>query len=168
MRAAGSRLSLYRRCAACLPCPRRLPPPAPSSALRNALPCSGTATTWSDERGQSLSGIDVRLFGKVAVLRDGRPVPVLSTKALELLCYLLLLRDRAHAREALSDLLWPDASEPLSKKYLRQTLWQLRTALNEPGGGRAGAASVIVASLGWVRINPDAGWWLDVDAFEAA
>jgi DNA-binding SARP family transcriptional activator len=151
-----------------LPCRLPLPPPAPSPALRSAPPCSGTATTGSDERGQSLNGIDVRLFGKVAVLRDGRPVSVLSTKALELFCYLLLFRDRAHAREVLSDVLWPDASEPLSKKYLRQTLWQLRTTLNEPGGGRAGAESLIAASLGWVRINPDAGWWLDVDAFERA
>ena len=115
-----------------------------------------------------MTGIQVRLFGKVSVFRDGRPVSALSAKALELLCYLLLFRDRAHAREALAELLWPGASGSLSKKYLRQTLWQLRTRLNEAGREQAATESVLAASPNWVRVNPDAGWWLDVEAFERA
>ena len=70
------------------------------------------------------------------MLRDDRPLPVLSSKALELLCYLVLHRDRAHTREALSRLLWPDAPDGQAKKYLRQTLWQLQTNLGERVGTR--------------------------------
>jgi DNA-binding SARP family transcriptional activator len=110
----------------------------------------------------------VRLFGKVSVQRDGVAVAGLSAKVLELLCYLLLFRDRGHAREVLADVLWPEASGPRARKYLRQTLWQLRTALNGPaalGGTRPDGPLAVDA--GWVRLNPDA-WWLDVDVFERA
>ena len=55
------------------------------------------------------------MFGRVAVLRGGEPVSILS-KALELLCYLVLHRERAHTRETLAGLLWPDA--PVSYTHL--------------------------------------------------
>jgi DNA-binding SARP family transcriptional activator len=115
-----------------------------------------------------MTGVRVSLFGKVSVICDGRPVSALSMKALELFCYLLLFRDRAHSREALSELLWPGTPESLSRKYLRKTLWQLRTTLNEAGGRRAGVEPILRTAAGWVRANPDGDWWLDVDAFEQA
>ena len=110
----------------------------------------------------------VRLFGKVSVQHDGVAVAGLSTKVLELLCYLLLFRDRGHAREVLADVLWPEAGGPRARKYLRQTLWQLRTALNSPAGtGATRPDGPLAVDAGWVRLNPDA-WWLDVDIFERA
>ncbi|HKE97526.1 MAG TPA: BTAD domain-containing putative transcriptional regulator [Actinomycetes bacterium] len=141
-----------------------------------------------------MAALEVRLFGKVFVEQDGRPVSSLSAKALELLCYLLVYRDRAHTREALAGVLWPEASYPLSKKYLRQTLWQLQTTLgsqpgdgdgtrhddgrgnggaaagngNGNGNGQVAAEGLLLLNPGWVRLNPGAGWWLDVEAFEDA
>jgi DNA-binding SARP family transcriptional activator len=110
----------------------------------------------------------VRLFGKVSVQRDGVAVTGLPAKVIELLCYLLLFRDRGHAREVLADVLWPEASGPRARKYLRQTLWQLRTALDGPAGpGGARPDGPFAVDAGWVRLNPDA-WWLDVEIFEAA
>jgi DNA-binding SARP family transcriptional activator len=110
----------------------------------------------------------VCLFGKVSVQRDGVAIVGLPAKVLELLCYLLLFRDRGHAREVLADVLWPGASGPRARKYLRQTLWQLRTALDGPAGpGGARPDGALAVDAGWVRLNPDA-WWLDVEIFERA
>src|SRR5262245_7308392 len=143
-----------------------------------------------DAGGLPMAALEVRLFGKVFVEQDGRPVSSLSAKALELLCYLLVYRDRAHTREALAGVLWPEASYPLSKKYLRQTLWQLQTTLGsqpgdgdgtrhgdgrgnggaalDNGNGQVTAEGLLLLNPGWVRLNPGAGWWLDVEAFEDA
>ena len=111
------------------------------------------------------TGLQVRLFGRVAVLRDGTSLPILS-KALELLCYLVLHRDRAHTRETLAGLLWPDAPSPQARKYLRQSLWQLQT--NLAGSGGAGGVPLLDVSSARVRVHPDASWWCDVDVVERA
>ena len=103
--------------------------------------------------------IRIRLLGRVTIERDGQPSTDPPAKALELLSFLLLHRDRGHTREELAVLLWPDASTALARKYLRQTLWQLQSAL---------AAELLLLNSGWVRIDADADWWLDVDVFERA
>jgi DNA-binding SARP family transcriptional activator len=103
--------------------------------------------------------VRIRLLGPVSIEQDGRPATDLPSKALELLCILLLRRDRAHSREELAALLWPDASTALARKYLRQALWQLQSALT---------AGLLLLGSGWVRVDADADWWLDVDAFERA
>jgi DNA-binding SARP family transcriptional activator len=120
-----------------------------------------------------MKGLRVRLFGKVVVEWDGRAGPSLSAKALELLCYLVVHRDRAHTREALAEALWPETSYPQSKKYLRQTLWQLQATLGDHndgsnGSGHAPAGGLLLLNPGWVRLNPGAGLWLDVQVFEDA
>jgi DNA-binding SARP family transcriptional activator len=102
--------------------------------------------------------VRIRLLGRVSIQQDGQPTD-LPSKALELLCFLGLHRDRAHTREELAALLWPDASTALARKYLRQALWQLQSALT---------AELLRLGAGWVRIDGDADWWLDVDAFERA
>ena len=103
--------------------------------------------------------VRMRLLGRVSIEQDGQPPTDLPAKALELLSFLLLHRDRAHSREELAALLWPDAVAALARKYLRQTLWQLQSAL---------AAELLLLRPGWVRIDADADWWLDVDVFERA
>ena len=113
--------------------------------------------------------LEIRLFGRVSVDRGGHRLPDLSAKALELLCYLLLHRDRGHTRESLGGLLWPEAPDSLSRKYLRQTLWQLHSALADRADhGHGSAEALLTLDPGWVRVNPKADWWLDVAAFEEA
>jgi len=65
--------------------------------------------------------------------------------------------------------LWPEAPDALSRKYLRQTLWQLHSRLASLNGHhRAGLkAPLLTLDPGWVRVN-QVGWWLDVAAFEQA
>ena len=114
-----------------------------------------------------MSELIVRLFGKLSVHRgdealDGR----LACKARDLFCYLLLHRNRPHAREALASLLWGDAPTAQSKKYLRQALWQLQMALKcrvEPSD-----APTLLIDSNWVQLNAASGLWLDVAVFEAA
>src|SRR5437764_9754307 len=101
----------------------------------------------------------IGLLGRVWVQQDGQPPADLPAKAQELLCVLLLGRGRAHTRDEVSALLWPDAGTSLGRKYLRQALWQLQSALT---------ARLLVLTPGWVRVDANADWWLDVDMFERA
>lgn len=109
--------------------------------------------------------LHVHLFGKFRVQCDEQMVDGLdSSKVKELFCYLLLHRNRSHPRETLAGLLWGESSPAQSKKYLRQTLWQLQTALNayiEPLNGR-----VLLVDPNWVCLNPNINLWLDVAVFE--
>jgi DNA-binding SARP family transcriptional activator len=61
--------------------------------------------------------VRIRLLGRVCIEQDGQPPKDLPAKALELLCLLLLHRDRAHTRDELSALLWPDTSTSPGRKY---------------------------------------------------
>lgn len=114
-----------------------------------------------------MSTLRFHLFGKFSVRRDADTVRGLEAgKAQELLSYLLIHRERPHPRETLASLMWGDTSTERSKKYLRQTLWHLQTALDEDGGSPGGV--VLQVEHDWVRLNPQGAYWLDVAAFEDA
>jgi DNA-binding SARP family transcriptional activator len=87
-------------------------------------------------------------------------------KVQELFGYLLLNREHPLPRETLAGLLWDDGSTTFSKKQLRQTLWQLQTAL-EPECEPA-SSHVLRVEPDWVYLNPAIDLWLDVSAFEQA
>lgn len=114
-----------------------------------------------------MSRLSVRLFGRLSVQADDVVVRGLNaSKVQELFCYLLLHRDRPHPREALASLLWGDSPTSQSKKYLRQTLWQLQAALishSEPPDRRP-----LRVETEWVQLNSAASLQLDVAAFEEA
>src|SRR5262249_53252195 len=109
--------------------------------------------------------LSVRLFGKLSVQHDEQIVNGLDAcKVRELVCYLLLYRESPHPRESMAALFWGDSSTAQSKKYLRQALWELQTALNthlHPGHD-----GLFLVEPDWVRLNPDAKLWLDVEIFE--
>lgn len=111
------------------------------------------------------AGLRIRLFGGVSILLNDRIIPALPAKALELFCYLLLNRDRAHTREILCEVLWPGHSADLSRRYLRQALWKLKSAVPL---GPADSPAYLVTEPEWVRVNLQAPWWLDVSSFERA
>jgi DNA-binding SARP family transcriptional activator len=74
--------------------------------------------------------ISVNLFGKFSVYSSEHRLSGLDAcKVQELFAYLLIYRNRPHPRETLASLLWGDCLTALSKKYLRQALWQLQAAL---------------------------------------
>jgi len=107
------------------------------------------------------------LFGRLSASRDGQIIPGLDARRVqELLCYLLLYRDRAHPREALAGLLWEQVPITSSKKCLRQALWRLEAVL-EPGS-ESGSERVLAVDPDWIQVNPKANLWLDVAVFEKA
>jgi DNA-binding SARP family transcriptional activator len=151
--------------------PTSLGPEGPRATAHRAMGNFRAHRTTEDVGSASVSAaVQIRLFGKVSIDRNGQPLSDISAKALELLCYLLLYRDRAHTREALSGMLWPEAAFSLSKKYLRQTLWQLQAAFAGTSDSQptADAQALLVLNPGWIRANPKGSWWLDVEAFEQA
>jgi DNA-binding SARP family transcriptional activator len=107
-----------------------------------------------------MTSLEIRLFGEIWVNRDGEQLPGISTKAMELLCYLLLHRERGYTREALSAMFWPDASDTLARKYLRQAIWRLQSVL--------GDRDLLIVNSDWIRVNPRTALWLDVAEFEKA
>lgn len=109
----------------------------------------------------------ISLFGKFRAQCGEQTLAGLNArKAQELLCYLLLYRERPHPREKLSDLLWGDRSADQSKPYLRKALWRLQTALDCQTESSNG--SVLLIEPDWVQLDPAADLWLDVALFEQA
>lgn len=114
-----------------------------------------------------MSALSIHLFGKFGAHCDNQLVQGLDAcKVQELLSYLLIYRDRPHARETLAGMLWGESSTEKSKKYLRQALWQLQTALD--GQGRSNGGHMLVVEHDWVQFNLNADLWFDVARFEQA
>ena len=114
-----------------------------------------------------MASFRVRLFGKFNALREDRELDCFpSAKAKELFCYLLLHRDRPHPRETLVTLFWGELNPDQTRKYMRQTLWQLQHALHELSG--QDSPVVVHADKGSVRLTSANDHWLDVSEFEQA
>ncbi len=112
--------------------------------------------------------IQITLFGPFEVRCEGAPVPGLEArKAQELLAYLLIQRGRAWSREFLAELLWGQRMPAQSKKYLRQTLWQVQSALASQTSEPA-VADLLALDGEWIRYNEQCAVQLDVAAFEQA
>jgi predicted ATPase len=123
-----------------------------------APPAGGTPT------GTAAGALwQVRLLGGF-VLDDGRQqlTRLRSRAAMALMARLAMAPGRAHAREELAALLWPEAAGEAGRNRLRQTLSYLKAILEPPGG-----AVVLLADRRVVRVAPDA-LWCDVPAFEQA
>lgn len=113
-----------------------------------------------------MARLRVFLLGKFCVQSDRQIITGLDSKKVqELLCYLLVFDNRPHMREKLSNLLWADSSESRSKQYLRQTLWQLQSALDECEGATCG---LITAESDWLEVNKEVKLWVDIDQLEQA
>jgi DNA-binding SARP family transcriptional activator len=111
--------------------------------------------------------LTVRLFGRFDACSDGQPTTALNARrARELLSYLVLHRNHPQQREALAGLLWEDAPPGQSRKYLRQALWQIQTALH-PCGEREGE-HVLEVDPEWIQLNGGDRLKVDVTRFQEA
>ena len=111
--------------------------------------------------------LSVRLFGKLSVQCNEQIVSGFeASKLREMFCYLLVHRHAPHTRETLAALLWGDSTTAQSKKYLRQTLYEIQRALHPHLP--AGENGIFVADADWVNLNPAVDLWLDVAIFEGA
>jgi DNA-binding SARP family transcriptional activator len=111
-----------------------------------------------------MNTMTIALFGKLRIESSEQVALHLEPRrAEELLCYLLLYRDRLHEREKIATLFWPDAPPGYAKRYLRQTLWQLQSVLNHTTQPEAHLLHVTYEQVG---INQQADYRLDVAQFE--
>ena len=114
-----------------------------------------------------MQGLHVSLLGKFCIKRGEAQIYKLeSRKAEELLCYLLVSRERAHPREALAELLWGQDVSFQSKNYLRKALWQLQSTL-EPLADQE-EQRLLLVEPDWIQCNPECDLWLDVAVIEDA
>jgi len=106
----------------------------------------------------------IELFGGLRARCGERVVERFRTrKTAALLGYLALDTGRAHAREVLLELLWPEAPRRSAGVSLSTALWALRSELEGPG--RAG--TVLLADRHTIGLNPRTVR-SDVGDFEAA
>jgi DNA-binding SARP family transcriptional activator len=81
---------------------------------------------------------------------------------LALLAYLAVESDRAHSRETLMGLLWPELPEADARNNLRVTWSRLRARLGSSAG-----PPFLTGTRFDLRFNPDCSHWLDVAEFQA-
>jgi DNA-binding SARP family transcriptional activator len=115
-----------------------------------------------------MTALNIHLLGKFSVEYEAKDLSVFrACKLQELFSYLLLYRDRPHSREMLAGQLWGDSTTEKSRKYLRQALWHLQTALDMKGSEEAPGVCLRVEH-DWVQIDTNRTMWLDVAVLEKA
>lgn len=115
-----------------------------------------------------MSGLNIHLFGKFSVESNQQVLETINTsKVQELFSYLLLNRNRPHSRETLAGLLWGNCTTEKSKKYLRQAIWHLQTAVDTHKEWQDSGISLRVEH-DWVQIDTNQTVWLDVAILEEA
>jgi DNA-binding SARP family transcriptional activator len=113
-----------------------------------------------------MEAIRFSLFGKLRIQIGNTAVAGLEArKVQELICYLLVNRREVHHRERLASLFWENQTTANSRKYLRQTLWQLQTVLDQTTGS---GDPLLLVDDEWIQLNPAAALWLDVAELENA
>ncbi len=104
----------------------------------------------------------IYLLGAFRLLYQDQPLKFSALpKTLPLWTQLLLNRGKAMPRRQLAYTLWPDANEAEARSNLRRHLYELRRVLpTEPVD-----CPWLLADNSAVQWNPEAPYWLDVDAF---
>lgn len=112
--------------------------------------------------------IHVALFGRFGLSHDGKELSVCnSAKAEELFCFLLLHRDRPHAREKLATILWGEhCTTATARKYLRNSLWRLQTMLDDQQ--EQTFCEVLEVEPDWIHFKSSPRLSTDVIPFEKA
>src|SRR5262245_27768145 len=109
----------------------------------------------------------VELLGALRVWRPDEPHRAISRFHTQrtglLLAYLTYYRERAHPRDRLVELFWPESELGAGRLSLRVALSALRRQLEPPGA----AGHVLIADRATVRLAPEAVT-TDVAAFEVA
>jgi DNA-binding SARP family transcriptional activator len=85
-----------------------------------------------------------------------------TDKARALLIYLAVERGRAHRRQALAGLLWPDYPEEGARANLRHALANLRKVLGE----EQNEVPFLLVEGETIQLNPENACWVDVAEFE--
>ena len=111
-----------------------------------------------------MAHLTVGVLGELQVLIEDVPVSLLeSDKVRALLVYLVVEAGRAHRRDTLIGLLWPDCSEGAARHNLSQALFNLRLAL----GDHFARPPYLLISRDALQFNQESDYSLDLDQFNA-
>jgi DNA-binding SARP family transcriptional activator len=109
-----------------------------------------------------MARLSIQLLGGFQATLDGEPVTAFeSDKVRALLAYLAVEPERAHRREKLVGLLWPERPEAVGRQNLRQALSNLRRAL----GDRQARLPFLVTTRHTLQFNRASDHCVDVVAF---
>jgi predicted ATPase/DNA-binding SARP family transcriptional activator len=109
-----------------------------------------------------MAGLSISLFGPIRALVDGDRVASFTyNKARALLAFLAVEADRAHQRDALVGLLWPDLPNDTARTNLRQALADLRQAI----GDAAASPPYLHVTRDTLQFNAGSAHALDVATF---
>lgn len=112
-----------------------------------------------------MSRLHITLLGSVGVSVDGEAGELrLTRRAIALLSYLVLHRDRRFTREVLMAVFWGDQDDRHARHCLNTALWRLRRVL-EPRGDARGRY-VRTTAAGEIGFTPDGDCVIDVERFE--
>lgn len=96
--------------------------------------------------------LKVHLLGQFDIKRDLESIEIPSRPTQSLLAYLILSAGKAHRREKLAGLLWPEANETNARSNLRHALWRLRKAIG---------AEYLIADKISIAFDRESEYWLD-------
>src|SRR5215475_4617343 len=105
--------------------------------------------------------LEVRLLGGFLISRAGSPIALTSRPAQSLFAYLILRADRAHRREKLAGLLWPDSLEETARDNLRHALWRMRKVLEADASTKFLHADDLI-----IKFEESSEYWLDAAELE--
>jgi DNA-binding SARP family transcriptional activator len=102
-----------------------------------------------------MSTLKLFLLGPPHLEQDGIPVEIGRRKAVALISYLAVTRQRHH-RDALAAMFWPESDQRRARASLRRVLSDLTRSLQEPWLDTTGET---------VALRRRPGLWIDVEAF---
>ena len=106
-----------------------------------------------------MPGVRLELLGGFQLYSaDREPIILTARKSRGLLAYLALDMRRAHARDRLAALLWPDSGEMQARTSLRQALTALRRALGEGADALIATRNRQASSSGSAAERERAAW----------
>jgi predicted ATPase/DNA-binding SARP family transcriptional activator len=109
-----------------------------------------------------MAHLTINILGALQILIDNVPVESFeSEKVRALLVYLAVEGDRAHPREALIGLLWPDSTEETARHNLSQALFNLRLAI----GDHRAKPPYLLITRNQIHFNRESDYSLDLDQF---
>ena len=107
--------------------------------------------------------LSLKFFNSFQASVNGRSITTFrSIKVQGLLVYLALEAEKAHARDVLATLFWPEEPDAVAKKNLRQSLYQLRRVLNNSGQGKT---AYLIVNRQTAQFNQASQYDLDVQLF---
>jgi len=99
------------------------------------------------------------MLGNPTITLNNKPIlGSMSNKAIALLCYLVLNKDKMYNRDKLASIFWDSANIDTIRYNLRYTLWSLRKILDADKN----QIPIIETYKDCCRINPDAAIYTDV------